>query len=143
MPARTVVITGASAGIGRAVAQAFAERTWSIGLIARDRERLDVAAETLRANGAGVLVLPCDVADPGAVEQVADRVAESWGGIDVWINAAMVTVFSIFAEMTPDEYRRVTERVTEVTYLGQVHGTRAALMAGQATVKARSFVGGR
>jgi NAD(P)-dependent dehydrogenase (short-subunit alcohol dehydrogenase family) len=118
-----VVITGASAGLGRATAVAFARRGWRVALIARGRARLDSAAADVGAAGGKALVLPADVADAAAVSDAADRVSDAWGRIDVWINNAMASVFSPVAEVTPDEFRRVTE----VTYLGQVHGTLAAL----------------
>ncbi len=118
-----IVITGASAGVGRATVRRFAAPGVSIGLIARDRERLEATAEEVRAAGGEAMVLPLDVADAGAVEAAADRVEQAFGPIDIWINVAMVTVLSPVAEMTAEEYRRVTE----VTYLGTVHGTMAAL----------------
>jgi NAD(P)-dependent dehydrogenase (short-subunit alcohol dehydrogenase family) len=121
--APVVVVTGASAGLGRAVALAFARRGWRIALMARGRERLASAAGEVTAAGGEGLVLQADVADAGAVSEAAERVHAAWGGIDVWINNAMATVFSPVVELTPEEIRRVTE----VTYLGQVHGTLAAL----------------
>ncbi len=117
-----VVITGASAGVGRAAARAFAEAGYDVGLIARGRAGLTGAESEVRAAGRRALVLPLDVADAAAVEAAADRVEEVLGPIDVWVNNAMLSVFSPIAEMAPDEYRRVTE----VTYLGYVHGTLAA-----------------
>jgi NAD(P)-dependent dehydrogenase (short-subunit alcohol dehydrogenase family) len=120
---RTVVITGASAGVGRAAAIEFARHGCRVGLIARDRQRLEAARADVEAAGGQALVLPADVADFEAVERAADRAAAAWGAIDVWVNCAMATVFSPVHEMTADEYRRVTE----VTYLGFVHGTLAAL----------------
>lgn len=118
-----VVITGASAGVGRAVARRFAGRGVCVGLIARDVERLEAAADEVRERGGEALVLPLDVADADAVEAAAARVEETFGAIDVWINVAMVTVLAPVVEMTAEEYRRVTE----VTYLGCVHGTLTAL----------------
>lgn len=118
-----VVITGASAGVGRATADASARRGAAIGLIARGPERLAAAAREVDALGGQPVELPLDVADPDAVEAAASRVEETFGPIDVWVNNAMVSVFSPVKEMTPAEYRRVTE----VTYLGYVHGTLAAL----------------
>lgn len=120
---RTVVITGASAGLGRAVTMEFARRGWRIGLIARGVERLENARLDVEAAGGEALVLACDVADAEAVEQAADRAMEQWGGIDVWINCAMATVFSPVREMSAAEFHRVTE----VSYFGYVHGTLAAL----------------
>jgi NAD(P)-dependent dehydrogenase (short-subunit alcohol dehydrogenase family) len=118
-----VVITGASAGLGRATAQAFAKRGARIGLIARGRERLEAACREVEAAGGRGLVLVADVADAEAVEQAATQVEETFGPIDIWINNAMVSVFSPIKEMKAEEYRRVTE----VTYLGYVNGTLAAL----------------
>ena len=118
-----VVITGASAGVGRATAQAFAKRGARIGLLARGRERLDAARREVEALGGRAIVLPADVADAEAVEAAAGRVEAELGPIDVWVNNAMASVFSPIAEMTADEFRRVTE----VTYLGYVHGTLSAL----------------
>jgi NAD(P)-dependent dehydrogenase (short-subunit alcohol dehydrogenase family) len=119
----TVVVTGASAGVGRATAIAFAKKGWNVGLIARGNEGLASARHEVEAAGGRALVLPLDVADPDAVFAAADRTAEQWGKIDVWINAAMATIFAPFEDITPEEFRRVTE----VTYLGQVYGTMAAL----------------
>lgn len=117
------MITGASAGIGRATARAFAKRGAKIGLFARGADRLEAArAEVEEAGGRG-LVLTGDVADDQAVENAANQLEKEFGPIDIWVNNAMVSVFSPIAEMTPDEYRRVTE----VTYLGYVWGTMAAL----------------
>ncbi|WP_224958445.1 SDR family oxidoreductase [Geomonas subterranea] len=120
---RVVVITGASAGVGRATAHAFASEGASIGLIARDRERLDAARQEVERLGGRGLVLVGDVADARRVEEAASEVEREFGPIDVWVNNAMTSVFSSFKEMTPEEFRRVTE----VTYLGAVHGTMAAL----------------
>ncbi|MCF6370217.1 SDR family oxidoreductase [Rhizobium halophilum] len=119
----TVVITGASAGVGRAVACAFAKEGWRVALVARGVARLEATAQEVRRLGGEPLVLPADVADAQAVDTVAARVTAEWGDIDVWINNAMVTVFGPISKITADEFRRVTE----VTYLGQVHGTQAAL----------------
>jgi NAD(P)-dependent dehydrogenase (short-subunit alcohol dehydrogenase family) len=118
-----VVITGASAGIGRATAQRFADRGARIGLIARGRERLEAAAAEIQERGGKPLVLPADVADPEAVEEAAERAERELGEIDVWVNNAMATIFAPFHEIEPGEYRRATE----VTYLGTVWGTMAAL----------------
>lgn len=120
---RTVVITGASAGVGRAIACEFARHGWSVGLVARGEGGLDGArAQVDRLGGTG-LALPADVADAAAVKAAADRFAERFGGIAVWVNAAMATVLAPIADTSPEEFRRVTE----VTYLGQVHGAMAAL----------------
>lgn len=118
-----VMISGASAGVGRAIARRFAEPTVKIGLIARDHSRLERTAEEVREAGGEALVLPLDVADAGAVDRAAARLEDTFGPIDIWINVAMVTVLSPVLRTTPEEYLRVTE----VTYLGTVHGTLAAL----------------
>src|SRR3954466_10032039 len=118
-----VVITGASAGVGRATAQAFARRGARVGLLARGREGLEGARRDVEALGGGAIAVPTDVADPAQVEAAASAVEEAFGPIDVWVNNAMVSVFSPVKEMRPEEYRRVTE----VTYLGYVNGTLAAL----------------
>ena len=121
--ARTVVITGASAGVGRAIAHRFARAGWRIGLIARDAEALEEVRQEVAELGGFAMVAAADVADAEAVFAAADRIENDFGSIDVWINDAMVTVFAQVWQMTPEEFRRVTE----VTYLGQVHGTMAAL----------------
>lgn len=120
---QTIVITGASAGVGRATARRFAADGARIGLIARDPGRLEETAAEVVALGGEAVVCPADVADAEAVERAADLVEQAFGPIDVWINGAMATVFGPFLEVTPEEYRRATE----VTYLGFVNGTRAAL----------------
>jgi NAD(P)-dependent dehydrogenase (short-subunit alcohol dehydrogenase family) len=120
---QVVVITGASAGVGRAIAHQFARAGWRIGLIARDTEALDEVKQEVEHFGGSAVVAAADVSDAEAVFASADLVEKTFGGIDVWINDAMVTVFSPVWEMTPEEFRRVTE----VTYLGFVHGTMAAL----------------
>ena len=120
---RVVVITGASAGVGRATVHRFARAGWRIGLIARDAAALEEVSREVEQMGGTPLAMPADVADPKAVFAAADRIAETFGAIDVWINDAMVTVFAPVSDITPDEFRRVTE----VTYLGFVHGTMAAL----------------
>jgi NAD(P)-dependent dehydrogenase (short-subunit alcohol dehydrogenase family) len=117
------VVTGASAGVGRAVAVAFGRRGWRVALIARGLERLESAAREVVDAGGEAVVLPTDVADAQAVSLAADRAAAAWGGIDVWVNNAMATIFAPVEEVTPEEFARVTQ----VTYLGQVHGTLAAL----------------
>ena len=120
---QVVVITGASAGVGRAVAHEFARHGAAIALIARGREALEATAREVEQLGGRALVLPADVADAAAVTEAAERAEEVLGPIDVWVNNAMVSVFSPAHQMTPEEY----ERVTSVTYLGTVHGTLAAL----------------
>jgi len=118
-----VVITGASAGVGRATAQAFGRRKARIGLIARGREGLEAAKREVESLGGEAIALPVDVSDADAVERAASQVEETFGPINIWVNNAMLSVFSPIMEMQPDEYRRVTE----VTYLGYVWGTLAAL----------------
>ncbi|MBV8080601.1 MAG: SDR family oxidoreductase [Actinobacteria bacterium] len=119
MGSRVVVVTGASAGVGRATARAFAREGYAVGLIARGRERLDAAHRELdRAHAVSV-----DVADADGVERAAQEIEDALGPIDVWVNNAMATVFAPIMETTPDEFRRATE----VTYLGSVWGTQAAL----------------
>ena len=118
-----VVVTGASAGVGRAVVRAFAAEGAHLGLIARGREGLERARVEVEGAGGRALVLPLDVASADAVDAAADEVERELGPIDVWVNDAMVSVFAPIVDTTPDEFRRVTE----VTYLGYVHGTLAAL----------------
>lgn len=118
-----IVVTGASAGLGRATARAFARRGARIGLLARGRDGLEAAQREVESLGGQAIVLPTDVADADQVAEAADIVERQFGPIDVWINNAMVSVFSPVKEMTPEEYKRVTE----VTYLGVVYGTLAAL----------------
>src|SRR3954453_16566356 len=120
---KVVVITGASAGVGRAVVAEFARQGARIGLIARGRERLEAAKREVEEAGGKALVLPTDVADAQQVEDSAGRVERELGPIDIWVNKAMTTIFAPFLEITPDEFKRATE----VTYLGQVYGTMAAL----------------
>lgn len=123
LKASVVVITGASAGLGRAIAHGFAKRGSHIGLIARNPEALNAAKEECEALGGKALVLPADVSDAEAVEAAASRVEEQFGPIDIWVNDAMVSVFSPVKEMEASDYKRVTD----VLYLGFVHGTLAAL----------------
>ncbi len=118
-----VVITGASAGVGRATVREFARHGAHIGLLARGREGLEGAKRDVESLGGKALAIPTDVADAEAVEEAARRVEEELGPIDVWVNDAMASVFSPFSEVTPEEYGRATE----VTYLGYVHGTMSAL----------------
>src|SRR3954465_11311523 len=118
-----VVITGASAGVGRATVREFAKHGARIGLIARGTDGLEEARREVEAAGGRALVLPTDVADAAQVEAAAEQVESKLGPIDVWVNNAMASVFSPIREMTADEFKRVTE----VTYLGYVYGSLAAL----------------
>jgi NAD(P)-dependent dehydrogenase (short-subunit alcohol dehydrogenase family) len=118
-----VVVTGASAGVGRATVREFARRGADVGLLARDTEGLDAAAKEVEATGRRAVAVLADVADPDQVEAAAERIEHELGPIQVWVNNAMTSVFAPFAEIEPEEFRRVTE----VTYLGYVYGTKAAL----------------
>src|SRR3954453_11953181 len=118
-----VVITGATKGVGRAVAERFARDGARIALLARGRDGLDGTVKAVERLGGQALPLPTDVADPDAVDAAASATEEAFGPIDIWINDAMTTVFGFFWDVHPDEFRRATE----VTYLGAVWGTRAAL----------------
>src|SRR3954449_4135851 len=119
----TVVVTGASAGVGRAVVREFARRQANVALVARGREGLEGAREEVEQAGGQALVIPADVSDPDSVEAAAAATEEAFGPIDVWVNDAMVTVFAWFEDIEPEEFRRATE----VTYLGSVWGTHSAL----------------
>jgi short-subunit dehydrogenase len=118
-----VVITGASAGVGRALARRFAQEGYDVGLIARSAARLQEAAAEVENHARRALVLPADVADARAIEDAAERFEAEVGPIDIWVNCAMATVLAPVAETSAEEFARVTE----VTYLGTVHGTRTAL----------------
>lgn len=118
-----VVITGASAGLGRATAREFGKHGAEVGLVARGTDRLEAAKREIESAGGKALILPLDLADANAVENAAASVEREFGPIDVWINNAMASVFSPVKEMQAEEYKRVTE----VTYLGVVYGTLAAL----------------
>ena len=118
-----VVVTGASAGIGRAIVRRFAQDRPRIALLARNRAGLEAAAREVEEAGGQALVIPTDVADAAAVDAAAQQVVDQLGPIDIWVNNAMATVFSWFMDVDPDEYRRSTD----VTYHGFVWGTRAAL----------------
>jgi NAD(P)-dependent dehydrogenase (short-subunit alcohol dehydrogenase family) len=120
---RVVVVTGASAGVGRATAIAFARDGASLGLLARGADGLEAAVRDVEAAGGRALAVPTDVADPDQVERAAATVEDELGPIDVWVNNAMATIFAPLIDITPAEYRRATE----VTYLGCVWGTMAAL----------------
>ncbi|THA71213.1 SDR family NAD(P)-dependent oxidoreductase [Streptomyces sp. A0958] len=120
---QSVVVTGASAGIGRAVARAFGARGADVALLARGRAGLDAAAREVEEAGGRALVVPTDVSDHHAVEAAAEEAVHAFGRIDVWVNAGFASVFAPFTQIKAEEY----ERVTQVTYLGFVNGTRAAL----------------
>ena len=120
---RTVVLTGASAGVGRATAREFGRRGDRVALLARNREGLEAAADEIRREGGTAVAIPTDVSDPEQVEAAADRAERELGPIDVWVNDAMASVFARVWDIEPQEFRRVTE----VTYLGAVYGTMAAL----------------
>ena len=120
---KVVVITGGSAGVGRATAQAFARAGYSVGVLARDPQRVESACEEIRSNGGRALGISTDVADAAQVERAAERIEHELGPISVWVNNASTTVFARVLDMTAEEYRQVTA----VAYLGVVHGTMAAL----------------
>jgi NAD(P)-dependent dehydrogenase (short-subunit alcohol dehydrogenase family) len=121
--APVVVVTGASAGVGRAIAREFAGRGWRVALLARGLDGLKGAAADVQRLGSEALVLPTDVADEAQVEAAAAAVEAKWGPIDVWVNDAMATIFSDALKIAPADWRRATD----VTYLGAVWGTLAAL----------------
>ena len=118
-----VVVTGASAGVGRATARAFSRKGYAVGLLARGKDGLEAARREIEGCGGRAIVLRADVADAPEVEAAAAAAEDRLGPIDVWVNNAMVSVFSPVQEMTAEEFRRVTD----VTYLGAVYGTQAAL----------------
>ena len=120
---RIVVVTGASAGIGRATAVEFGKQGWRVTLLARGIDGLEGARQDIEAVGAEAMIIETDVADYAQVEAAASRVEAEWGPIEAWINNAMATIFSAFLDVTPEDFRRATD----VTYLGAVWGTRAAL----------------
>ena len=120
---KVVVVTGAGAGIGRAIARRFGQDGCRVALLSRGEEALEGAARDVEAAGGTALAIPTDVADPDAVEAAAERVEAELGPIDIWVNDAMTTVFAFFDEIEPEEYRRATD----VTYHGMVWGTRSAL----------------
>ncbi len=120
---QTVVITGASAGVGRATARLYGQQGANVGLIARGAAGLDGTVRDVEEAGGKALAISADVADYEQVEDAARQVEEFFGPIDVWINVAFASVFAPFAEVSAAEFRRVTE----VTYLGFVHGTMVAL----------------
>ncbi len=121
--AEVVVVTGASGGVGRAIAHAFARRGAHLGLLARGEPALQDVRREVEELGGQALVVPTDVADADAVEAAAEQVEARFGPIDTWVNDAMATVFARFVDVSPDEYKRATE----VTYLGTVYGTMSAL----------------
>jgi hypothetical protein len=118
-----VVVTGSSAGLGRAIVQSFAQRGAHIGFVSRSRERLEYACREVKDQGGTAITLPGDVADSATTEEAASRTEDAFGPIDIWVNDAMTTVFSPFHELSADDFRQVTA----VTYLGFVYGTMAAL----------------
>lgn len=120
---KVIVVTGAAAGVGRAVVMRFAKAGVKFGLISRDREALNAVADEVRKAGSTSAIAAIDVSDAEAVERAAEQFERELGPIDLWVNDAMLTVFSMIHDITPEEFRRVTE----VTYLGVVHGCMAAL----------------
>ena len=120
---QTVVITGASAGIGRATAQLYGKRGASVGLVARGQTGLDGAVRDVESAGGKALAVAADVADYDQVKEASRRIEDAFGPIDVWINVAFTSVFAPFWEIPAEEFKRVTE----VSYLGFVYGTRVAL----------------
>jgi len=120
---KIVVVTGSSAGIGRATAQRFGREGWRVALLARGVDGLEGARREIERLGGEAMPIPTDVADPEQVEAAAARVEREWGPIDVWVNCAMATVFCEFLSVSPEDFKRSTE----VTYFGTVWGTRAAL----------------
>jgi NAD(P)-dependent dehydrogenase (short-subunit alcohol dehydrogenase family) len=120
---KVVVITGATGGVGRATAWEFAKQGAKVVLLARGKEQLEATKKEVENLGGKALAIPTDVSDAKAVEAAAEQTEREFGPIDVWVNNAMNSVFAKFKDITPDEFKRVTE----VTYLGQVYGTMAAL----------------
>ena len=118
-----VVVTGGTAGVGRATVREFARNGYDVAILARGKDGLEGARKDVEERGRKALAIPTDVADWKAVEKAAERVERELGPIDVWVNNAFAGIFSRFMDVTPEEY----ERVTQVTYFGQVNGTRAAL----------------
>jgi NAD(P)-dependent dehydrogenase (short-subunit alcohol dehydrogenase family) len=120
---KVVVVTGASAGVGRAAALRFARGGYDVALIARGRAGLEAAAQEVRSFGSRALVLPADVTDRDAIDAAAEQTERELGEIDVWVNVAFSSVFASFVDTDPDDF----ERATNVSYMGFVNGTRAAL----------------
>jgi NAD(P)-dependent dehydrogenase (short-subunit alcohol dehydrogenase family) len=118
-----VAVTGASGGVGRAVARELAKRARFVALLARGEIGLAAAADEVRAAGAIPMMLPVDVADPSQIEAAVERIENELGPIDLWVNSAFTSIFAPFAEIRPEEFKRVTE----VTYLGAVYATMAVL----------------
>src|SRR3954469_10940621 len=118
-----VVITGASAGVGRATAREFGKHGARVALLARNEEGLEGARKEIEAAGGKALPIPTDVSHPDQVEAAAERVEEEFGPIDVWVNDAIAVIFAPFKEISPEDFKRSTE----VCYLGAVYGTKAAL----------------
>ena len=120
---KVVVVTGGSAGVGRATVRAFADRGYDVAVLARGTDGLEAARREVEAAGGRGLAIPVDVSDADAVEDAAQRIEDELGPIDVWVNNAMVTIFARLQDIEPEEFRRATE----VTYLGTVWGTMSAL----------------
>lgn len=123
---RTVVVTGASAGLGRAIAHAFGREGARVALISRDRDALGATAREVESLGGKALAITADVSDDEAIDAAASQVEAELGSIEVWVNNAMVSVFAPVKEMEAAEYRRVTE----VNYLGYVYGPRSPTVSG-------------
>ena len=119
----TAVVTGGTAGVGRAVVRELARRGWDVGVLARGQERLDDTVREVQALGRRAHAVQVDVADAAAVDRAADEVEDALGPIDLWVNNAFTGAIAFFEEVTPEEY----ERITAVTYFGYVNGTRSAL----------------
>src|SRR5215467_1972679 len=120
---KVVVITGATGGVGRVTAREFAKRGAKVAILARGLEQLKATATEIEATGASSLALSVDVASADEMEMAAQQIEDKLGPIDVWVNNAMNSVFAMVTDITPEEYKRITE----VTYLGQVYGTMSAL----------------
>lgn len=122
-PSPVVVVTGAGAGAGRAIAVRFGREGWRVALLSRDPDRLEAARREIESRGGEALPIPTDTSDAAAVFTAKDRVVETWGGIDVWVNCAMSTVVGAFEDVEAADFKRVMD----VTLMGYVHGTQAAL----------------